>query len=164
MPTRAALNAHSRLAEDDGFGVVEHDPGFTVPADGAGQDLALDVAAGAADGILVCLGDRFCGYALYVLDGHLVHDYNAAGTHHVARSAAPVPARAATLRYTFDKTGDLAGTGTVTIDGEHAGVVALPRTLADWSYDRIALNRYALFGRTDRCMIPPPAWHARFID
>ena len=40
----------------------------------------------------------------------------------------------------------------------------LPRPLADWLYDRIALNRYTLFGRTDRCMIPPPEWRARFIE
>jgi len=40
----------------------------------------------------------------------------------------------------------------------------VPRPLADWLYDRIALNRYTLFGRTDRCMIPPPEWRARFID
>jgi predicted DCC family thiol-disulfide oxidoreductase YuxK len=45
-----------------------------------------------------------------------------------------------------------------------SAVRLLPRPLADWAYDRIALNRYALFGRTDRCMIPPPEWHARFID
>ena len=32
------------------------------------------------------LGDRFCGYALFVKDGYLVHDYNTAGTHYVARS------------------------------------------------------------------------------
>ena len=40
----------------------------------------------------------------------------------------------------------------------------LPRPLADWAYNRIALNRYTLFGRTDSCMIPPPEWRARFID
>ena len=40
----------------------------------------------------------------------------------------------------------------------------LPRPLADWTYDRIALNRYTLFGRTDRCMIPPPEWRERFIE
>jgi len=40
----------------------------------------------------------------------------------------------------------------------------LPRPLADWLYDRIALNRYDLFGRTDRCMIPPPEWRARFME
>ena len=40
----------------------------------------------------------------------------------------------------------------------------LPRPVADWLYDRIATNRYRLFGRTDSCMIPPPEWRDRFID
>jgi predicted DCC family thiol-disulfide oxidoreductase YuxK len=40
----------------------------------------------------------------------------------------------------------------------------LPRPLADWLYDRIALNRYALFGRTEACMMPPPEWRDRFIE
>ncbi|MBX9591982.1 MAG: DCC1-like thiol-disulfide oxidoreductase family protein [Hyphomonadaceae bacterium] len=40
----------------------------------------------------------------------------------------------------------------------------LPHPLADWLYDRIATNRYTLFGRTDACMIPQPEWRARFID
>lgn len=40
----------------------------------------------------------------------------------------------------------------------------IPRPVADWLYDRIALNRYTLFGRTDHCMIPPPEWRSRFIE
>ena len=40
----------------------------------------------------------------------------------------------------------------------------LPPPLADWLYDRIATNRYRLFGRTDSCMIPPTEWRDRFID
>jgi predicted DCC family thiol-disulfide oxidoreductase YuxK len=40
----------------------------------------------------------------------------------------------------------------------------LPYPLADWLYDRIARNRYALFGRTDSCMIPPPEWRERFLE
>jgi predicted DCC family thiol-disulfide oxidoreductase YuxK len=39
----------------------------------------------------------------------------------------------------------------------------LPRPVADWLYDRIARNRYRLFGRHDSCMIPPPQWRDRFI-
>jgi predicted DCC family thiol-disulfide oxidoreductase YuxK len=39
----------------------------------------------------------------------------------------------------------------------------VPRPLADWLYDRIATNRYALFGRTESCMMPPPQWRDRFI-
>lgn len=40
----------------------------------------------------------------------------------------------------------------------------LPRALGDWLYDRVARNRYALFGRTERCMLPPPEWRDRFIE
>jgi predicted DCC family thiol-disulfide oxidoreductase YuxK len=40
----------------------------------------------------------------------------------------------------------------------------LPRPLADWLYDRVARNRYALFGRADSCMIPPPRWRERFLE
>jgi predicted DCC family thiol-disulfide oxidoreductase YuxK len=40
----------------------------------------------------------------------------------------------------------------------------IPRPIADWLYDRVAKNRYTLFGRTEACMIPPPEWRARFIE
>jgi predicted DCC family thiol-disulfide oxidoreductase YuxK len=40
----------------------------------------------------------------------------------------------------------------------------LPRPLGDWLYDRVARNRYRLFGRTQACMMPPPEWRERFID
>jgi predicted DCC family thiol-disulfide oxidoreductase YuxK len=60
---------------------------------------------------------------------------------------------------------------TVAIVGERLGgpwrvlwlLRLLPRFLADWVYDRIARNRYALFGRTERCMIPLPEWRYRFV-
>jgi predicted DCC family thiol-disulfide oxidoreductase YuxK len=39
----------------------------------------------------------------------------------------------------------------------------LPRPLADWIYDHIARNRYRLFGRTERCMMPRPEWRDRFV-
>ena len=40
----------------------------------------------------------------------------------------------------------------------------LPRSIRDWLYDRIARNRYAVFGRRDTCMIPGPDVRARFLD
>lgn len=40
----------------------------------------------------------------------------------------------------------------------------VPRPLADWGYDRIARNRFALFGRRDRFLIPTPELRARFLD
>ena len=39
----------------------------------------------------------------------------------------------------------------------------LPKPLKDWMYDRVAKNRYALFGKRDTCMMPSPEVKARFI-
>lgn len=39
----------------------------------------------------------------------------------------------------------------------------LPKGLKDWMYDRVAKNRYALFGKRDTCMMPTPEIKARFI-
>jgi predicted DCC family thiol-disulfide oxidoreductase YuxK len=39
----------------------------------------------------------------------------------------------------------------------------LPRALRDWCYDRIARNRYALFGRYEHCLLPLPEHRRRFL-
>lgn len=39
----------------------------------------------------------------------------------------------------------------------------LPSPLGDWAYDRIALNRYALFGRRETCWLPSPEIADRVI-
>lgn len=38
-----------------------------------------------------------------------------------------------------------------------------PRPWRDWCYDRIALNRYRLFGRYDSCLLPDPDHDQRFL-
>ena len=40
----------------------------------------------------------------------------------------------------------------------------LPCGLRDWCYDRIAQNRYALFGRYQQCLLPAPEHRPRFLD
>lgn len=40
---------------------------------------------------------------------------------------------------------------------------AAPRLLRDPLYDLIARNRYAIFGRTETCMVPAPEDRDRFI-
>jgi predicted DCC family thiol-disulfide oxidoreductase YuxK len=40
----------------------------------------------------------------------------------------------------------------------------LPNTPADWLYDRIAKNRYALFGRHDQCIRPDASWQNRVLE
>ena len=42
-------------------------------------------------------------------------------------------------------------------------LLLLPRPLRDWLYDRVARNRYALFGRKDSCEIPSAALRERMI-
>jgi predicted DCC family thiol-disulfide oxidoreductase YuxK len=39
-----------------------------------------------------------------------------------------------------------------------------PRFIRDWIYDRIARNRYSLFGRSASCLVPGPEQAARFLD
>ena len=39
----------------------------------------------------------------------------------------------------------------------------IPRPLRDWCYDRIALNRYRLFGRYDTCLLPSADHAQRFL-
>ncbi|HUE92394.1 thiol-disulfide oxidoreductase DCC family protein [Pseudomonas sp.] len=39
----------------------------------------------------------------------------------------------------------------------------IPRPIRDWCYDRIALNRYRLFGRYDSCLIPNADHARRFL-
>ena len=39
----------------------------------------------------------------------------------------------------------------------------IPRPLRDWCYDRIALNRYRLFGRYDSCLLPSADHARRFL-
>jgi predicted DCC family thiol-disulfide oxidoreductase YuxK len=42
-------------------------------------------------------------------------------------------------------------------------LLVLPRPLRDWLYNRIAKNRYALFGRKDSCEIPSSELRERFL-
>lgn len=39
----------------------------------------------------------------------------------------------------------------------------VPQPLRDWLYDRIALNRYRLFGRREACLVPTPEIADRFL-
>jgi predicted DCC family thiol-disulfide oxidoreductase YuxK len=42
-------------------------------------------------------------------------------------------------------------------------LLLLPRPLRDWLYERIAKNRYALFGRKDSCDVPSVELRERFL-
>lgn len=38
-----------------------------------------------------------------------------------------------------------------------------PRAVRDWCYDRVAFNRYRIFGRYDQCLLPTPDHEQRFL-
>jgi len=40
----------------------------------------------------------------------------------------------------------------------------VPELVRDWLYDRVALNRFRLFGRLDSCVLPTSEPEARFLD
>lgn len=45
-----------------------------------------------------------------------------------------------------------------------SAVRLIPRPIGDWMYDRIARNRYRLFGRYDSCRLPSPELRDRIIE
>jgi hypothetical protein len=51
------------------------------------------------EGVLIAHGDSTSGYSLFLQGGHLVHDTNIGGQHHVLRSDRPVPNGRVTLSY-----------------------------------------------------------------
>jgi predicted DCC family thiol-disulfide oxidoreductase YuxK len=44
-----------------------------------------------------------------------------------------------------------------------AGALLVPQPLRDWCYDRVAGNRYLLFGRREECLVPTPELRRRFL-
>lgn len=40
----------------------------------------------------------------------------------------------------------------------------IPSCIRDWLYDRIALNRYALFGKYESCLLPHKDHDGRFLN
>lgn len=40
----------------------------------------------------------------------------------------------------------------------------LPKPVRNWLYDRIALNRYSLFGKYDYCTLPSPDHESRYLN
>ena len=40
----------------------------------------------------------------------------------------------------------------------------LPKSLADWFYDQMAMHRYQWFGKQNSCMVPSPEVQERFLN
>ena len=80
----------------------------------------VDIPDDGAEGVLLAHGDATSGYTLYVEDGHLVHDLNVGGTHHVVRSNHPIEPGRHDLGFRMERVAGH-GTGTLSIDGDDVG-------------------------------------------
>lgn len=72
-------------------------------------------------GILLAVGDRFAGFALFVKDGHLVLEYNASGRRSVVTTSRPIPAGASQLEAQIEATEPGAAKVVLTVDATQHG-------------------------------------------
>ena len=127
---------------------------------GRGYLIEAEVTLGDApgQGVLIAHGDATSGYSLYLQDGHLVHDLNVGGVHHLLRAERPVTAGHHRLGLRLDQ-GPLVRfqppvgvavwvpsyrRATLLIDGEPAGTLESPygfNMLVSWSGLDIGLDR-----------------------
>ena len=40
----------------------------------------------------------------------------------------------------------------------------IPRAVRNWLYDLVASNRYRVFGKSESCMLPDPAYKHKFLE
>jgi predicted DCC family thiol-disulfide oxidoreductase YuxK len=43
-------------------------------------------------------------------------------------------------------------------------VRVIPRPIRNWLYDFVAANRYQVFGKSESCMLPDPAYKHKFLE
>ncbi len=89
----------------------------------------LDSYAATDRGVLVAMGNHNSGYSLYIAAGHLHYEYNYFGRMYGTRSEFAIPEGDVVLRFQFSKTGPHAGQGTLYMNDEPAGRIALPETI-----------------------------------
>jgi arylsulfatase len=98
------------------------------------------------EGVVVSLGDLSGGFSFYVQQGRLVFEYNHEGTpYRVASRDGAVDARSRELGFAFTRGENLAGRGTLTVDGHAVGEGDIPHT-AQWfiSWSPLDIGRDSL--------------------
>ena len=92
------------------------------------------------NGVLCAIGNAASGLSVFLLDDHLVFDYNCFGEHHVVRSDAPVPDGPSTVGVEFRR-GKPGGTATLLIDGAATGTLEVPFVMRMISSTGMSLGR-----------------------
>ena len=90
----------------------------------------LHVARSAEEGVILSMGCGYGGYAIFVHEGipHYVHNY-ASVTEFVVRGESPLPVGDVTLAFTFEKTGEHCGNGSLHVNGKQVGSAAIGNTV-----------------------------------
>jgi arylsulfatase A-like enzyme len=92
----------------------------------------VDIPAAGAEGVLLAVGGRFGGSALFVKDASLIHDYNAFGDHLVLESSEPITPGRHVLSFHLERAAHDAGVGELRIDGRAVGRQTLTKMLTHW--------------------------------
>jgi arylsulfatase len=102
--------------------------------------ISAEIEAEAPEGVIVSLGSRHSGLALYVKDGRLIFDYNAFGQHYRAVSGERVPRGRSQLGVAFTRI-DRRATAEVVVDGARSGRVEIPLVLRMFSTAGMDIGR-----------------------
>lgn len=94
--------------------------GYAAPAI-ANRSYRITADVDVADGVILSVGGRAGGYALFVQDGRLVHHYVGPGHDVVVESTAHLPIGRHVLEFVFAKSGHCAGIATLLCDGQSIG-------------------------------------------
>ena len=90
------------------------------------MEAAIDRPKSAA-GVLYATGTENSGVALFIIDDHLVFDYNCFGVHQIVDSSRRVPVGSSIVGLRFRRAAEgPTGTATLLIDGEDVGSVEIP--------------------------------------
>ena len=89
---RRVQGARQRFVMHAGMGHLPTDVAPDIRSRDYLVEADVEIPEQAAQGVLIAHGDATSGYSLYMRDGHLVHDLNIGGVHHVLRSERAVSA------------------------------------------------------------------------
>ncbi len=92
------------------------------------------------NGVLFAMGNATSGLSVFLLEDHLVFDYNCFGDHHVVRSAVPVPSGPSEVGIEFRR-GKTGGSATLLINGITTGTLEVPFVMRMISSTGMSLGR-----------------------
>ncbi len=88
------------------------------------------IPEGGAEGVLVCSGGLYGGYAFYVSGNRLAYEYNAFNEdRYQVKSAGPLPTGEVELRAEYEAVGPQSGKVTLFVNGEMVGEGTVDRTM-----------------------------------